>query len=46
MAGSMQATPRKADYAWTTLARVLSVAKDNGRIPIMRGKMVSMIACV
>lgn len=28
------ATPRKADYAWTTLARVLSVAKDRGRIPV------------
>ncbi|MBN8955250.1 MAG: tyrosine-type recombinase/integrase [Rhizobiales bacterium] len=27
-------TPRKADYAWTTLARVLSVAKDRGRIPV------------
>jgi len=26
--------PRKADYAWATLARVLSVAKDRGRIPI------------
>jgi integrase len=26
--------PRTADYAWTTLARVLSVAKDRGRIPI------------
>ena len=26
--------PRKADYAWTTLARVLSVAKDRGRIPV------------
>jgi hypothetical protein len=25
--------PRKADYAWSTLARVLSVAKDRGRIP-------------
>ena len=30
----LAATPRKADYAWTTLARVLSVAKDRGRIPI------------
>lgn len=30
--GSMSETPRKADYAWSTLARVLSVAKDNGRI--------------
>jgi integrase len=28
----MAATPRKADYAWTTLARVLSFAKDRGRI--------------
>lgn len=27
-------TPRKADYAWTTLARVFSVAKDRGRIPV------------
>jgi integrase len=26
--------PRKADYAWTTLARVLSVAKDRGRITV------------
>ena len=24
------ATPRKADYAWTTLARILSFAKDRG----------------
>lgn len=30
----MVATPRKADYAWTTLARVLSVAKDRGRITV------------
>lgn len=30
----MASTPRKADYAWTTLARVLSVAKDRGRIPV------------
>lgn len=30
----MAATPRKADYAWTTLARVLSVAKDRGRIGV------------
>lgn len=30
----MSATPRKADYAWTTLARVLSVAHDRGRIPV------------
>jgi hypothetical protein len=36
----MASTPRKADYAWTTLARVLSVAKDRGRIasnPCERG---------
>lgn len=26
--------PRAADYAWTTLARVLSVAKDRGRISV------------
>jgi integrase len=31
---SMADTPRKADYAWTTLARVLSVAHDRGRIPV------------
>lgn len=31
---TMAANPRKADYAWTTLARVLSVAKDRGRIPV------------
>lgn len=30
----MADTPRKADYAWTTLQRVLSVAKDRGRIPV------------
>ena len=30
----MNDTPRKADYAWTTLARVLSVAHDRGRIPV------------
>ena len=30
----MSDTPRKADYAWTTLARVLSVAHDRGRIPV------------
>jgi integrase len=30
----MADTPRKADYAWTTLARVLSVAKDRGRIAV------------
>jgi len=28
------ATPRKADYLWTTLARVLSVAKDHGKISV------------
>lgn len=28
------ANPRKADYAWTILARVLSVAKDRGKIAI------------
>jgi integrase len=28
------ATPRKADYAWTTLARILSVAKDRGLIAV------------
>jgi integrase len=28
------ATPRKADYAWTVLARVLSVAKDRGKIAV------------
>jgi integrase len=36
----MADTPRKADYAWTTLARVLSVAHDRGRIavnPCQRG---------
>jgi integrase len=31
---SMAANPRKADYAWTVLARVFSVAKDRGRIPV------------
>lgn len=30
----MAATPRKADYAWSTLARVLSVAKDRGKIMV------------
>jgi integrase len=30
----MAETPRKADYAWTTLARVLAVAHDRGRIPV------------
>ena len=29
---SFAATPRKADYAWTTLARVMSFAKDRGTI--------------
>ena len=28
------ATPRKADYAWTTLARILSFAKDRGFISV------------
>lgn len=32
--GTFSATPRKADYAWTTLARVLSVAKDHGKIAV------------
>jgi integrase len=27
-------TPRKADLAWTVLARILSVAKDRGRISV------------
>jgi integrase len=31
---TMAETPRAADYAWTTLARVLSFAKDRGRIAI------------
>src|SRR5262249_41784377 len=30
----MANTPRTADYAWTVLARVLSVAKDRGRIGV------------
>lgn len=30
----MAATPRKADYAWTVLARVFSIAKDRGRITV------------
>lgn len=37
---SMSATPRAADYAWMVLARILSVAKDRGRIstnPCERG---------
>jgi integrase len=36
----MRDRPRKADYAWATLARVLSVAHDRGRIslnPCQRG---------
>ncbi|TDH35678.1 integrase [Pseudohoeflea suaedae] len=31
---SMATKPRTADYAWTTLARVLSFAKDRGRISV------------
>jgi integrase len=31
---SMAGNPRKADYAWTVLARIFSVAKDRGRITI------------
>lgn len=31
---TMASTPRAADYAWTTLARVLSFAKDRGRITV------------
>lgn len=31
---SMASKPRTADYAWTTLARVLSVAKDRGKISV------------
>jgi integrase len=31
---TMADKPRTADYAWVTLARVLSVAKDNGRIKV------------
>lgn len=30
----MSDRPRTADYAWTTLARVLSFARDRGRIPV------------
>lgn len=30
----MANNPRKADYAWTVLARIFSVAKDRGRISI------------
>jgi len=32
--GQFAATPRKADYLWTTLARVLSVAKDHGKLSV------------
>jgi len=31
---AIAATPRKADYAWTTLARIMSFAKDRGMITI------------
>lgn len=31
---TMAATPRTADYAWTCVARVLSFAKDRGRIGV------------
>lgn len=31
---TMADRPRTADYAWTTLARVLSVAKDRGKISV------------
>lgn len=31
---TMADSPRTADYAWTTLARVLSVAKDRGMIAV------------
>jgi integrase len=37
---TFSATPRKADYAWTTLARIMSFAKDRGMIatnPCERG---------
>ncbi len=30
----MATNPRKADYAWTVLARVISVAKDRGLIAV------------
>ncbi len=30
----MADNPRKADYAWTVLARIFSVAKDRGRITV------------
>jgi integrase len=32
--GMFAATPRTADYIWTTIARVLSVAKDHGKISL------------
>jgi integrase len=32
--GQFSNTPRKADYVWTALARVLSVAKDHGKISV------------
>jgi integrase len=28
------ASPRQADYVWTVLGKILSVAKDRGRIPV------------
>jgi hypothetical protein len=31
---SFASTPRKADYVWTTIARVLAVAKDHGKISV------------
>jgi hypothetical protein len=31
---SFSKTPRKADYVWTTIARVLSIAKDRGKIAV------------
>jgi integrase len=31
---SCASTPRKADYVWTTIARVLAVAKDHGKISV------------
>jgi len=31
---SMSSTPRKADLAWTVLARVMSFSKDRGIIPV------------
>lgn len=31
---TMSANPRTADYAWSVLARVLSVAKDRGKISV------------